>query len=112
MTRSPSPKMSSNASIFADRGDPWVSPREGREKFGRNLSSEQPGQDAYLFAKQATKADEPLVVKRSRQPEKPVDVRRQLVSKLLSGKRKIARPVDNTVSKDEAMARIEGAKHG
>jgi hypothetical protein len=31
------PRMASNASIFADRGDPWMSDKEGRKDFGRGI---------------------------------------------------------------------------
>jgi hypothetical protein len=106
------PSMSSNSSIFADRGDPWVSEREGREKFGRNLSREQPDMDAFLFAGKAKKEDGEMIKKRGPEPDKPVDIRRLLVSKVLSTKRIIARPREKELSHDEAVARLEGVKHG
>lgn len=49
------PKYSSSARIFARRGDPWVSEREGREKFGRNIESENPDFDQYFAGKAGTK---------------------------------------------------------
>lgn len=39
--------------MFEDRGDPWVSPREGLEGFGRNLNTEDPDLDRYTLAKRA-----------------------------------------------------------
>jgi hypothetical protein len=44
---------SSNSKIFARRGDPWVSGREGREKFGRNLETENPDLDQFTRARKA-----------------------------------------------------------
>jgi hypothetical protein len=110
VTRSHKPRISSNASIFADRGDPWVSDREGREKFGRNLSSENPPLDAYLFGGRPKKLDLPVVTKAKPEPEKEIDVRRLLTNKLLSGKRKVARPKEEAVSRDEVMAKLKGLK--
>lgn len=44
---------SSNSGIFAKRGDPWVSGREGREKFGRNVETENPDLDQFTRARKA-----------------------------------------------------------
>lgn len=41
--------------IFDRRGDPMVSPREGQEKYGRNLDTENPDFDRY-FAEDAQRA--------------------------------------------------------
>lgn len=46
-------RYTSNAGVFAKRGDPWVTRREGEKAFGRNLDSENPDMDAMLFAKRA-----------------------------------------------------------
>lgn len=43
----------SNADVFASRGDPWVSPREGLQDYGRTVWSENPDLDRYTLAKQA-----------------------------------------------------------
>lgn len=43
--------------VFDQRGDPMVSAREGREKYGRNLSTENPDFDRY-FAEDAAKERE------------------------------------------------------
>ncbi len=110
MTHFVKPRLSSNASIFAERGDPWVSDREGREKFGRNLSSERPELDAYLFAGRARKADVPMVVNRPPSSPKPDDIRRMLVGKILAGKRKVGRPRETPLSHDTALAKLEGVK--
>ena len=48
----PSNRPSSMGGIFEKRGDPMVSPREGLEKFGRNLETENPDYDRF-FAKVA-----------------------------------------------------------
>ena len=48
----PSGTPSSVGGIFERRGDPLVSAREGREKFGRNLETENPAYDRY-FAEDA-----------------------------------------------------------
>jgi hypothetical protein len=69
--------MSSNASIFAERGNPWVSDREGREKYGRNVEKENPDYDAQLFAKKATKEGPPAVVKRKKEVPKEDGLRRR-----------------------------------
>ncbi len=53
-TRETSARFRSNADVFAARGDPWVSDREGREQFGRRLDHEDPDFDAFF----ANKADE------------------------------------------------------
>lgn len=44
------PVMPSNSRIFARRGDPWVSQKEGRRDFGRFLESENPDYDCDVFA--------------------------------------------------------------
>lgn len=44
---------SSNSRIFARRGDPWISRREGESQFGRNLETEEPELDQFLRAKKA-----------------------------------------------------------
>lgn len=44
-------KYSSNASIFARRGDPWVSRKEGERDFQRNLETENPDFDRFVRAK-------------------------------------------------------------
>lgn len=43
--------MSSMASIFEDRGDPWVTEKEGIKLFGRNVVTENPDRDQYAAAK-------------------------------------------------------------
>lgn len=43
----------SNADVFASRGDPWVSPREGLRDYGRTQWSENPDLDRYTLAKKA-----------------------------------------------------------
>lgn len=48
----PSLTPSSVAGIFERRGNPLVSAREGREKFGRNIETENPDLDQY-FAERA-----------------------------------------------------------
>lgn len=48
----PSGIPSSVGGIFEKRGDPMVSPREGREKFGRNLETENPDFDRYFADRQ------------------------------------------------------------
>lgn len=47
------PTYASNASVFARRGNPWVSEREGREGYGRNLDTEDPDLDMFTRAKSA-----------------------------------------------------------
>lgn len=39
------PRLSSNSGIFAKRGDPWVSRKEGERDFNRNLETEDPEYD-------------------------------------------------------------------
>jgi hypothetical protein len=45
------PRYASNSGVFEKRGDPWVSEREGKEQFGRNLFSEDPDFDRYFSEK-------------------------------------------------------------
>lgn len=47
------------ASLFERRGDPWVSPRSGREDFGRNLDTEDPDMDSFTRARKAPVKTEP-----------------------------------------------------
>jgi hypothetical protein len=47
------PRYSSNSGIFAKRGDPWVSRREGEKGFGRNLETENPELDQFTRARKA-----------------------------------------------------------
>lgn len=44
----------SNSDIFADRGDPWVSEKEGLTGYGRILRTENPDLDQFTRAKMAT----------------------------------------------------------
>lgn len=44
------PKYHSNSDIFARRGNPWVSDREGREGYGRNVQTEDPDLDCFTRA--------------------------------------------------------------
>jgi hypothetical protein len=46
-------RYSSNSSMFAKRGDPWVSRREGERLFGRNLETENPELDQFTRARKA-----------------------------------------------------------
>lgn len=55
----------SGAQLFAKRGDPWISPREGRALFGRNLRTEDPDMDMFTRAGRAP-------VKFERGPDKPL----------------------------------------
>lgn len=43
-----------NSDLFAKRGDPWVTRREGERNFGRNVDSENPDYDQFAFAKRAS----------------------------------------------------------
>lgn len=43
-------KIKTSCDVFAQRGDPWATDREGRAKYGRNLLSENPEVDSLLFA--------------------------------------------------------------
>jgi hypothetical protein len=47
------PKYHSNSDIFARRGNPWVSDREGREGYGRNVDTEDPDLDCFTRARMA-----------------------------------------------------------
>ncbi len=53
MGRTHRPAMSSCAAVFEQRGDAWVSPRQGLEDFGRNLQTENPDLDQFTHAKKA-----------------------------------------------------------
>jgi hypothetical protein len=55
----------SGAHLFAKRGDPWISPREGRDLFGRNLRTEDPDMDMFTRASRAPERFE-------RGPDKPL----------------------------------------
>lgn len=39
------PKLSSNSKLFARRGDPWITNREGVKDYGRNPEAENPEYD-------------------------------------------------------------------
>lgn len=62
------PRLSSSASIFARKGNPWVSDKEGRKDFGRNLDTEEPELDQFTRARKA----EPKKAFVDPVPEKPV----------------------------------------
>lgn len=47
----PSPVPSSSSRVFERRGDPLVTAREGREKFGRNVETENPDLDQYFASR-------------------------------------------------------------
>ncbi len=46
-------RVHTSASIFERRGDPWVTDKEGRQNYGRNLKAEDPDMDAFFLAKKA-----------------------------------------------------------
>ncbi len=48
-----------NADIFGDRGDPWVSQRDGMTQYGRNLDTEDVDYDALFRARKAEAHPEP-----------------------------------------------------
>lgn len=50
------PRYSSNSQIFEQRGDPWVSEKEGIRDYGRDLFSENPDFDRY-FTERHPEAD-------------------------------------------------------
>lgn len=80
-------KMGSNASLFEQRGDAWVTPREGREKFGRNLESENPEADSHLFATRVKyskrKEIAGVAIGKVKQASEKVDDKRVLANKLI-----------------------------
>jgi hypothetical protein len=41
-------RVSSNSDLFAKRGDPWVTRKQGENEFGRNLDSENPELDQFF----------------------------------------------------------------
>ena len=47
------PRINSVANIFANRGDPLVSEKEGRKNYGRNPVTENPDLDQFFLAKKA-----------------------------------------------------------
>lgn len=51
----PSLTLSSVAGIFERRGDPMITAREGREKFGRNLDTENPDYDQFFASRAVLK---------------------------------------------------------
>jgi hypothetical protein len=52
--------------MFANRGDPWVSEREGLTQYGRTMETENPDFDQFAYAKKAAVRTE----KASRKPAK------------------------------------------
>lgn len=62
----PSDRPGTMGRVFETRGDPLVSPKEGREKFGRNLDTENPDYDR-MFAPIARDLLKPQQVDRTRQ---------------------------------------------
>lgn len=55
------PRMKTNALIFEKKGNPWVSQKEGEKLFGRNLETENPDLDCFLFAKKRQKDTRPEI---------------------------------------------------
>ncbi len=83
-------KMSSSAGVFAKRGDPWVTEREGTKGFGRNLETENPDVDQFFYAKKAKEKPVYVDPKPERSAEadfhrRKVNIARKL-NKKLSGK--------------------------
>lgn len=94
------PRYSSNSGIFERRGDPWVSDKEGRAQYGRNLFTEDPDFDRYFTERQAERALSAAVktivtdeekrrqgVTKEGAPQRS-DVQRRLTAALISGKNK------------------------
>jgi hypothetical protein len=69
------PRIKSNSDIFEARGDPWVSDKQGREEYGRNVRTENPEFDRY-FAKKAPDKKEPKSEPRGDMPKVVADRRR------------------------------------
>lgn len=93
------PKYSTNSGVFAKRGDPWVSDRQGLEEFGRVLETEDPDFDAMVRAKKA-------VPKAPYVDPKPAprvnDFQRQKTNAILAMRRNIRQAENNPVSIEAA----------
>lgn len=74
----PSKLASGMGRMFDARGDPMVSPREGREKFGRNLETENPDFDRY-FAEDRAREDAVNAALKASQIDKGNAFRKALV---------------------------------
>lgn len=106
----PSPIPSSVSGIFERRGDPLVSEREGREKFGRNLETENPDYDRY-FAKLAVDLLKPEQIDKGnafrKKVAEPKDPQREATNIVLSMRNKMRKhePVEiKDQAKDATIA--------
>lgn len=92
MTRGP--KYSTNSGIFAKRGDPWVSERQGLEDFGRVLATENPDFDAAVRAKRVEKKERYVDPK---PPGKPKEDFARRKANIIATMRRELREAENNV---------------
>lgn len=75
------PKFTTSTQMFASRGDPWTTDKEGEKNYGRNLFTENPDLERYTAAGKAK-------AKREADNPKPVlppnyELRRTLANKTI-----------------------------
>ncbi len=105
------------AGVFERRGDPMVSPREGREKYGRNLETENPDMDRY-FAEDRARERAANALLRAGQVDKgnafrkanakPIDPQRLAANAVLKMEREMRKNTVNVKSKHGKPHKIKG----
>lgn len=115
----PSSRMSSVGGIFERRGDPMVSAREGQEKYGRNLETENPEYDRYFAenkereraANQLLKAaqiDIGNAFRKASKPSSQYDPQRAAANAVLKMEREMRKATVNVKPKDQNPHRVKG----
>lgn len=87
----------SNSDIFADRGDPWVSEKEGRTDYCRIAKTENPEFDRY-FARQAPVKVEP---KSETRKDKACDPAVRIANAMRKMHREAAKAAPSTIRRIE-----------
>lgn len=104
----PSKTMSSVGGIFERRGDPMVSDKEGKTKFGRNLETENPDYDRY-FAQIATDLLKPSQIDKGnafrKRNAKPYDPQREAanIMQVMRKKMRQSEPIEVQSVKSESF---------
>jgi len=83
------PRLKTNCSIFEERGDPWVSQREGLRDFGRILETENPDLDCFTRAHKRKERHEKGPDKPIKPGSKIADDRRRIMNARIAMNRKL-----------------------
>lgn len=109
---------SSIGGIFERRGDPMVSAREGREKYGRNLESEDPDFDRYFAEenarfKAASEALKPSQIDKGqafrKAMAKPYDPQRAAANAVMKMDREMRKATVNVANRKGKPHRVKGS---